>query len=43
MTYYSTHLLNKDKSKNVFGAVVGNQKRFNDKAYDVVEELEYSL
>ena len=41
MTYYSTHLMQKENRKN-FGNIVGNQANFNNKAFKVIQELEYT-
>ena len=41
-TKYSTHMMNKDTSKNSFGSIVGNTANFNTKAYNVLKQLEYA-
>lgn len=40
-TKYSTHYMN--QKNKVFGNIVGSSANFNNKAYDIVKKLEYSL
>lgn len=39
MTYYSTHLMQKEDKRN-FGSIVGSQANFNNKAFKIIQELE---